>query len=73
MSDCNCYCGGWSSRGGSRRGQFLCASVVRVDSTAVRLIRFLGDQLVQTRSGSLSFGGMWMVLLSWHVARFGPR
>ena len=46
---------------------------VRVDSTAARLIGFPGDQLVQTRSGSLSFGGMWMVLLSWHEARLDPR
>ena len=56
-----------------RRGRFVCAPVVRADSTAARLIDFPGDQLAQIRSGSLSFGGMWMVSLSWHVARLGPR
>ena len=56
-----------------RRGQFVRAPVVRVDSTAARLISFLGDQPVHIRSSSLSFGGMWMVLLSWHAARFGLR
>ena len=56
-----------------RRGRFARAPVVRVDSTVVRLISFPGDQPVQIRSSSLSFGGMWMVLLSWHAARFGPR
>ena len=49
------------------------APAVRVDSTAARLIGFPRDQLAQTQSGSLLFGGMWMVLLSWHVARLGPR
>ena len=47
--------------------------VVRVDSTAVRLAGFPGDQLAPTRSGSLSFDGMWMAPLSWHVARLSPR
>ena len=56
-----------------RRIRFSRALVVRVDSTAARLIGFLGDQLAQTQSGSLLFGGMWMVLLSWHVAKLGPR
>ena len=46
---------------------------VRVDSTAARLIGFPGDQLVQTQLRSLLFGGMWMVLRSWHVARLGLR
>ena len=53
--------------------RFAYAPVVRVDSTAARLIGFPVDQLAQTQSGSLLFGGMWMVLLSWHVARLGPR
>ena len=52
---------------------FARTPVVRVDSIAARLIGFPGDQLAQTRSGSLLFGGMWMVLLSWHVARLCPR
>ena len=56
-----------------RRGRFERAPAVRVDSTAAQLIGFPGDQLVQTWSGSLSFGGMWMVLLSRHAARLGPR
>ena len=49
------------------------ALVVRVDSTVVWLIGFPGDQLIQTRLDSLSFGGIWMVLLSWYAARLGPR
>ena len=53
--------------------RFTHTPTVRVDSTAVRLIGFLGDQFVQTQSGSLLFGGMWMVLHSWHVARLSPR
>ena len=53
--------------------RFARATAVRVDSTTARLIGFLGDQLVQTQSSSLLFGGMWMVLLSWHVARLDPR
>ena len=56
-----------------RSGGFVHVPVVRVDSTAERLIGFPGDQLAQTQSGSLSFGGMWMVLLSWHVAKLSPR
>ena len=56
-----------------RRGRFACVPVVRVDSTAARLIGFPGDQPVQIRSSSLSFGGMWMVLLSWHAVRLDPR
>ena len=56
-----------------RSSRFVRVPAVRVDSTAVRLIGFLGDQLVQSRSGSLLFCGMWMVLLSWHVARLSPR
>ena len=56
-----------------RSSWFAHAPTVRVDNTAARLIRFHGDQLVQTRSGSLLFGGMWMVLLSWHAARLGSR
>ena len=47
--------------------------VVRVGSPAVRLTGFCRDQLAPTWSGSLSFGGMWMALLSWHVARPSPR
>ena len=47
-----------------RRGRFARTPLVRVDSTASRLIGFLRDQAVQIRSSSLSFGGMWMVLLS---------
>ena len=46
-----------------RSTSFTRAPAVRVDSTAARLIGFPGDQLVQTQSGSLLFGGMWMVLL----------
>ena len=46
---------------------------VRVDNTVKRLIGFPEDQLVQTQSGSLLFGGMWMVLLSWCVAKLSPR
>ena len=49
------------------------APVVRVGRTATRLTGFPGDQLAPTRLGSLPFGGMWMALLSWHVARLGPR
>ena len=56
-----------------RRCRLERALVVRVDSIVVLLIDFPGDQLVPTRSGSLSFGGMWMVPLSWHVARLGLR
>ena len=56
-----------------RSSRFVRVPTVRVDSIAARLIGFLVDLLVQTRSGSLSFGCMWMVLLSWHVARLGPR
>ena len=52
---------------------FARVPTVRVDSTSARLIGFPGDQLAQTQSGSLLFGGMWMVLLSWHVARLGLR
>ena len=56
-----------------RSSRFARAPAMRVDSTTARLIGFPRDQLVQTRSGSLLFGGMWMVLLSWHVARLDPR
>ena len=56
-----------------RRCRLERAPVVRVDSTVARLTSFPGDQLTPTRSGSLSFGGMWMAPLSWHVARLGPR
>ena len=56
-----------------QRGRFARTPVVRADSTVVRLISFLGDQPVQTQSCSLSFGGLWMVLLSWHAAKLGPR
>ena len=56
-----------------RSNRFVRAPAVRVDSTAAWPIGFLRDQLVQTRSGSLLFGGMWMVLLSWHAAKLGPR
>ena len=55
-----------------RSSWFVRVPVLRVDSTVARLIGFPGDQLVQTRSSSLSFGGMWMVLLSWHAAMLGP-
>ena len=53
--------------------RFARAPAVRVNSTAARLITYPRDQLAQTQSGSLLFGSMWMVLLSWHVARLGPR
>ena len=56
-----------------RSSRFARVPTVRVNSTTARLIGFPGDQLVQTRSGSLLFGGMWMVLLSWHAARLGSR
>ena len=56
-----------------RSSRFARAPAVRVDSTAARLIGFPGDQLVQTQSGSILFNGMWMVLLSWHAAKLGPR
>ena len=56
-----------------RSVRFARAPAVRVDSIVTRLIGFPEDQLVQTQSHSLLFGGMWMVLLSWHVARIGPR
>ena len=56
-----------------RSSRFMRAPAMRADSTAMRLISFPGDQLVQTRSGSLLFGGMWMVLLSWRAARLDPR
>ena len=70
--DCDCYCGGWSSMGGLAEHS-LRSRVVRVDSTTARVIGFPGDQLAQTQSGSLLFGGMWMVPLSWNVVRLGPR
>ena len=41
-----------------QRGRLARAPVVRVGSTSARLIGFLGDPLVQTRSGSLLFDGM---------------
>ena len=41
-----------------RSSQFARVPAVRVHSTAARIISFPGDQLVQTRSGSLLFGGM---------------
>ena len=56
-----------------RSSRFARVHAVRVDSTASRLIGFHGDQLVQIRSGSFFFGGMWMVLLTWHAARLSPR
>ena len=49
------------------------ALVVRVGITTAQLTGFPGDQLAPTRSGSLSFCGMWMAPLSGHVARPGPR
>ena len=52
---------------------FTRAPAVRADSTTASLIGFPRDQLVQTRLGSLLFGGTWMELLSWHAARLGPR
>ena len=55
-----------------RSSRFARTPIVRVDSTTARLIGFLGDPLVQTWLDSLLFGGKWMVLLSWHVARLGP-
>ena len=55
-----------------RRGRLARAPVVRVGSTAARLIGFPGDPLVQTRLGSLLFDGIWMVLFSWHAARLDP-
>ena len=54
-------------------GGFAHVPVVRVDNTVARLTGFPGDQLAQNRSGSLSFGDMRMVWLSWHVARLGPK
>ena len=71
--ECDCYCGGWSLRGGSLEQSVCAVPTLRVDSIAERLIGFPRDQLVQTRSGSLLFGAMWMVLLSWHAAKLGPR
>ena len=56
-----------------QRYRLECAPAVRVDSTAAWLTSFPGDQLAPTRSGSLSFGGMWMAPLSWHVAKLGPK
>ena len=56
-----------------QRIRFAHAPQVRVDSIAARLIDFPRDQLVHTRSSSLLFSGIWMVLLSWHAARLGPR
>ena len=56
-----------------QRGRFARAPVMRADNTVVLLISFPGDQLVQTQLGSLSFDGMWMVLLSWQGSRLGPR
>ena len=47
-----------------RRCRLERAPVVRVDSTAARLIGFPGDQLAPTRSSSLSFGCMWKAPLS---------
>ena len=56
-----------------RSSRFALVPAARVDNIAAQLIGFLGDQLVQIRSGSLLFGGMWMVRLSWHATRLGPR
>ena len=70
--DCNCYCGAGLQGVVPRRGRFARAPLVRADSIAARLISF-PDQPVQIRSSSLSFGSMWMVLLSWHATRLGPR
>ena len=67
--DCNCYCEVGPQGVLPRRCRLECAPVVRVDSTATQLTGFLGDQLASIQSGSLSFGGMWMAPLSWHVAR----
>ena len=64
---------GAGPQGVVRRGRFTRAPLVRVDSTVARLIGFPRDQPVQIRSSSLSFGVMWMVLLSWHAARLAPR
>ena len=47
--------------------------VERSDNTAVRLIGFLGGQLVQTRSDNLLFGDMWKAQLSLHVAKLSPK
>ena len=33
----------------------------------------MSTQFVPTRSGILSFGGMWMAPLSWHAVRLGLR
>ena len=57
----------------SWRGRFARAPLVRVDSIATRLIGFPRGQPVQIQSSSLSFCGIWMVLLSWHAAKLGPR
>ena len=56
----------WSSR-------FARVLAMRVDSTVARLIGSSRDQPIYTRSSSLLFGGMWMVLLSWHAAKLGSR
>ena len=56
-----------------RSGQLARILVERFDNTFVRLIGFLGGQLVQPRSDNLLFGDMWKALLSLHAAKLGPK
>ena len=45
---------------------------LRADIIVVRLTDFLEGRLARMQSGSCLFGGMWMVSLSWRVARPDP-
>ena len=56
-----------------RSGQLVRVLVERSDNTAVRLISFLGGQLVQPRSDNLLFGDMWKARLSLHAAKLGLK
>ena len=56
-----------------RSGQLVRVLVERSDNTAVRLIGFLGGQLVQPRSDNLLFGDMWKARLSLHAAKLGLK
>ena len=52
-----------------RSGQLARVLAKRSDNTVVRLIGFLGDQLVLRRSDNLWFSDMWKALLSLHAVK----
>ena len=54
-------------------GQLARVLVQRFDNTVVRLIGFLGGQLVQPQLDNLLFGDIWKALLSLHAAKLGPK